>query len=84
MSQWMGDLAHDYLKGIYDSIHESLLNETYLQADETPIDYLQPGNGSVKKGYLWTISRPDSKTHHPKYKETLDTRRSTIYRHPSV
>ena len=30
----------------------------YVQLDETPIDYLEPGNGKTKQGYLWTGSRP--------------------------
>ena len=59
MSQWMGELSHGYLKGIYDVMHESMLCERYLQADETPIDYLAPGNGAAKKGYLCTMSLPD-------------------------
>ena len=59
MSQWMGDLAHDYLSGIYRAMHDEMLQSDYLQADETPIDYQSPGHGSVKKGYLWTLSHPD-------------------------
>ena len=30
----------------------------YAQIDETPVDYLEPGNGKTKQGYLWTCSRP--------------------------
>jgi len=26
--------------------------------DETPVDYLEPGHGKTKQGYLWTCSRP--------------------------
>lgn len=48
MSQWMGDLARDYLSGIYRSMHEEMLRETYLQADETPIRYLDPGGGKTQ------------------------------------
>ena len=59
MSQWMGDLSRDYLSGIYRAMHQEMLGETYLQVDETPIDYLAPGHGSTKQGYLWTLSRPD-------------------------
>ena len=59
MSQWMDDLCGDYLTGIYQVLHHELLAENYLQADETPIDYLEPGHGSTKQGYLWTLSRPD-------------------------
>jgi transposase len=30
----------------------------HVQVDETPVDYLEPGNGKTKQGYLWTCSRP--------------------------
>ncbi len=30
----------------------------YVQVDETPVDYLCPGHGQTKQGYLWTCSRP--------------------------
>lgn len=59
MSQWMGDIANDYLSGIYRCMHQQMLSETYLQADETPIRYLDPGHGSTKQGRLWVLSRPD-------------------------
>ena len=76
MSQWMGDLARDYLSGIYRSMHEEMLRETYLQADETPIRYLDPGGGKTQQGYLWTLSRPDRKT--------ADGRGDILYQwHPS-
>jgi hypothetical protein len=26
--------------------------------DETPINYLDPGNGKTRQGYLWTGNRP--------------------------
>ena len=29
-----------------------------MQVDQTPVDYLEPGNGKTKQGYLWTCSRP--------------------------
>ena len=30
----------------------------YLQVDETPIRYLDPGNGKTRLGYLWVAYRP--------------------------
>ena len=30
----------------------------YVQVDETPVNYLDPGNGRTRQGYLWTGSRP--------------------------
>lgn len=62
MSHWMADLSDDYLSGIYRSMHEEMLLEKYLQADETPIEYLDPGGGKTQQGYLWTLSRPDHKS----------------------
>lgn len=61
MSQWMADLSNDYLSGIYRSMHEEMLMEKYLQADETPIEYLDPGGGKTQQGYLWTLSCPEHK-----------------------
>lgn len=43
-------------------MHGQMIGENYLQADETPIDYLDPGGGTTKQGYLWTLSRPDYKS----------------------
>ena len=41
------------------SIREALLAGHYLQADETPIRYLDPElKGKSQQGYLWTYSRP--------------------------
>jgi hypothetical protein len=31
----------------------------YIQVDETPIKYLDPGNGKTGQGYLWVAHRPD-------------------------
>jgi len=30
----------------------------YLQGDETPVDYLEPGHGKTKRGYFWVIHNP--------------------------
>ncbi len=30
----------------------------YVQIDETPVEYLSPGNGQTKQGYLWACKRP--------------------------
>lgn len=59
MSQWVIDLESTYLKGVFNAMQDELLSGSYLQADETPIEYLSPGHGSTKKGYLWVIAQPD-------------------------
>jgi hypothetical protein len=51
--------AAELLKPVYRSIREDLLRGNYLQADETPIRYLDPDvKGKSQQGYLWVYSRP--------------------------
>ena len=53
-------LSHlEILRPIGEAIHTELLRASYLQIDETPLDYLAPGNGKTKTGYLWVISSPN-------------------------
>ena len=58
LARWMG-LAAEWLRPIYESIRTGVMAGGYVQVDETPIDYLAPGNGKASQGYLWTGSRPD-------------------------
>ena len=46
-------LACDWLKPLYHLTRRSLLGTDTLQADETPIRYLEPGTGKSHQGYLW-------------------------------
>lgn len=55
--RWV-ELAADWLKPIYESIRTGVMAGGYVQVDETPVNYLEPGNGKTKQGYLWTGSRP--------------------------
>jgi hypothetical protein len=58
MGCWV-EQAAELLKPVYRSIREDLLKGNYLQADETPIRYLNPDvKGKSQQGYLWTYSRP--------------------------
>ena len=57
MAEWVG-LAAEWLKPIYRQIHEEALEGGYVQIDETPIRYLEPGHGKTKLGYLWTYGVP--------------------------
>jgi len=57
MAEWVG-LAADWLKPIYRQIREDVLEAGYVQIDETPIRYLEPGHGKTKLGYLWTYGVP--------------------------
>jgi transposase len=58
MGCWV-EQAAELLKPVYRAIREDLLRGNYLQADETPIRYLDPDvKGKSQQGYLWTYSRP--------------------------
>jgi transposase len=57
LARWVG-LAADWLKPIYEHIRTGVMAGGYVQVDETPINYLEPGYGRARQGYLWTGSRP--------------------------
>jgi transposase len=57
MATWMG-LAADWLQPIYREMRTAVMGAGYVQIDETPIEYLSPGHGQTKQGYLWTCSKP--------------------------
>jgi transposase len=61
LSRWV-ELAADWLKPIYEQIRTGVLAGGYVQIDETPIEYLSPGHGQTKQGYLWTAHRPGGDT----------------------
>ena len=57
LARWV-ELAADWLQPIYEQIRTGVLAGGYVQVDETPVNYLEPGHGRTKPGYFWTASRP--------------------------
>lgn len=57
LARWV-ELAADWLSPIYEQIRTGVLAGGYVQIDETPVEYLEPGYGKTKQGYLWTVCRP--------------------------
>jgi len=57
MARWV-HLASEWLKPIYQQIKDQMMRGSYIQVDETPIKYLDPGNGKTGQGYLWVAHRP--------------------------
>jgi transposase len=57
LARWM-ELAADWLRPIYQEIRTGVMSGGYIQVDETPIEYLEPGHGQTRQGYLWTCARP--------------------------
>ena len=51
--------AARHLAPVGAAIMSELVACSYLQVDETPIEYLSPGNGETKKGYLWIYHSPE-------------------------
>lgn len=57
MGDWMYRLAQ-MLAMIYEAIRTEIRTESYLQIDETPVFYQNPGNGKCSQGYLWPYHAP--------------------------
>jgi transposase len=57
LAGWV-ELAAGWLQLVYDSIRTGVLAGGYVQVDETPVEYLEPGHGRTRQGYLWTCHRP--------------------------
>ncbi len=41
-----------WLTPVYEHIRSGVMAAGYVQMDETPIEYLGPGHGQTKQGYL--------------------------------
>lgn len=58
MCHWAG-VSAQWLEPLYKLMAEDLRQQDWLGVDETPIDYLSPGHGRTKQGYLWTYRHPE-------------------------
>ena len=61
INSWNHSFA-DHLAPLGKAIKAEVLQATELQVDETPIEYLKPGHGSTKLGYLWIYNDPQGGT----------------------
>jgi len=57
MADWMFRLAQ-MLAMIYEAMREEIRACNYLQIDETPVRYQNPGSGKCGQGYLWPYHAP--------------------------
>lgn len=65
MANWLLHASDDWLKPIYDRLHEKLCAEEVLHADETTLQVLkEPGKTSASKSYMW-LYRTSGCTEHP-------------------
>ncbi len=58
LNRWNTAIAQR-LRPIWEAIKREILASRYLQIDETPIRYLEPGHGSARQGYLWIYNVPN-------------------------
>ncbi len=80
MSNWLLRAAHDWLTPVYDALHQELLKQEVLHADETTLQVLrEPGKKATSKSYMWLYRtsgdaihpivlyqyQPDRKAEHP-------------------
>lgn len=57
LARWVA-LAADWLRPIYQEVRTGVMAGGYIQLDETPVEYLDPGHGKTRQGYLWTCCYP--------------------------
>ena len=57
LSNWSG-MAADAAGLVVREIGETVFSGGYVQIDETPVEYLSPGHGKTKIGYLWVAHNP--------------------------
>ena len=57
LARWLG-LAAQWLTPLYERIHTGVMAGGHVQTDETMIQYLDPGHGQTRQGYLWTLKKP--------------------------
>jgi len=65
MSNWLLRATNDWLKPIYERLHELLCAQSVLHADETTLQVLHELNRTPqKKSYMW-LYRTSGNTEHP-------------------
>ena len=54
MSNWTIDASENYLEGVYNKLHQHLLSQKIIHADETPFQVLkEEGKTAQSKSYIW-------------------------------
>ncbi len=65
MSNWLLRCAADWLKPVYDVLHEQLVKRNLLHADETELQVLrEPDRKAQSKSYMW-LYRTSGDADHP-------------------
>ena len=61
MTDWIG-IVSQWFEPVYGRMRQNLIGSGYLQADETPVRFMDPDlkKGKTTQGYLWVIGSPGS------------------------
>lgn len=60
LCNWSG-MAADAMQLVVKEIGKEVFSGGCVQIDETPVEYLAPGHGKTKNGYLWVAHNPAAK-----------------------
>ncbi|MEX3816744.1 transposase, partial [Paraburkholderia sp. BR13439] len=52
---WVGTCGVQ-LQPLVDALHQEILQQGVLHADETPVQMLSPGKGKTHRAYLWAYT----------------------------
>ncbi|WP_159888754.1 IS66 family transposase [Paenibacillus puerhi] len=64
MANWMIATTRDWLKPLVNRLHELLVQERYLHADETPLQVMnEKGRKNTTSSYMWIYSSAQHSTH---------------------
>lgn len=64
LSNWTLRLGERYGQMLYEQLKKHLIKETYLHADETPLQVLQePGKSAQSKSYMWLFASNHTAAH---------------------
>ncbi|MBM7615154.1 IS66 family transposase [Alkaliphilus hydrothermalis] len=57
LSNWILKTSEEWLTPVVERLHQELLSEKYLHADETPVQVLnEPGKKNTSKSYMWVYT----------------------------
>ena len=64
LSNWILKTSEEWLNPVVEKLHEELLKDKYLHADETPVQVLnEEGKKNTTKSYMWVYSSSTNAKH---------------------
>ncbi|MSU01616.1 IS66 family transposase [Tissierella sp. DSM 105185] len=64
LSNWIIKTSEEWLNPVVEKLHEELLKEKYLHADETPVQvFREEGKKNTTKSYMWVYSTSTDSKH---------------------